>query len=596
MQIFRAMLPIRPTPPSPRRTRLLSFSAARVAAVLVAFAGLGASAIIGASCATATVEGGDGGGDGGTGKPICLLHNCNSDAECAACSLGRNRCLPGEGRCVACDSETETGCTLGETCSEFGQCVPEGLGCPVDDHGQPAVTCATDVDCAACDPQHRICDLSQGGVCVGCTAENTSECPTNNSCVDGACSPSCPKVCTSDEECSKCGAEGSEAHACNAHKCAQCSPSVPCPEGQTCKPSGTCATPCGTDGKGACAANTDCSGCEGEATTCHVSNGSGICGPQVLSCGALAGSGKLLPEPWGSKTSLCESEFDCEGIHANYNVGAVLRNATGIAEIKDATVPYPMHKCAAVTAGSGSMPLVCGVCLPCVVDADCQDIDADLISEKLFGPAGSPEAAALIDQTFGKNDHTVHMYCDLVGGSYGLCAACPGIVYDCGVGMGGGGPGVCDHDVCTAGGPLGTGCDMCASQVCAVDSFCCDTQWDAQCISEVAQYCAGMSCGAPTGCAHDECSAGGKLDPMCSQCATDVCAADAYCCSTAWDATCVSEVAKHCPMKMCGPQACQSPADCPWPLGCLPNKTCGKCTSNADCTPDMCDTFYGECY
>jgi hypothetical protein len=588
------MLP--PTPPSPRRSRLLSAGAARLAALVVAFAGLGLAAAVGSSCATATIEGGEGGSDGGSGLPICLLHNCASDAECGGCSLGRNRCLPIEGRCVACDSETESGCTLGEVCSEFGQCVPEGLGCPVDDHGQPAVACASDLDCAACDPQHRVCDLAQGGVCVGCTTENTSECPTNNACENGVCSPSCPKICTTDVECSKCGAEGSEAHACNAHKCAECSPSFPCPQGKTCTPGGKCATPCGTDGKGSCMTNADCSGCEGESNTCHMSNGSGVCGPVVLSCDALAGSGKLLPEPWGSKTALCESEFDCEGIHADYNLGAKLREATGVAGIKDATVPYSMHKCAAVTAGSGNTPLVCGVCLPCVTDTDCADINADLHSEKLFGPKGSPEAATLIDQTFGKNDHVVHMFCDLVGGSYGLCSMCPGVVYDCGAGTGGGGPGVCDHDVCTSGGPLGSMCDACTTEVCKYDSYCCTTAWDSYCVTEVAQYCPGMSCGAPMGCAHDECAVGPKLDPMCSSCAAAVCAADAYCCSTSWDSKCVSEVPKHCPGKTCAPTPCASPADCPWPLGCTPAKTCGPCKTNADCTPDMCDTFTGECY
>jgi hypothetical protein len=327
-----------------------------------------------------------------------------------------------------------------------------------------------------------------------------------------------------------------------------------------------------------------------------MSNGSGVCGPVVLSCDALAGSGKLLPEPWGSKTALCESEFDCEGIHADYNLGAKLREATGVAGIKDATVPYSMHKCAAVTAGSGNTPLVCGVCLPCVTDTDCADINADLHSEKLFGPKGSPEAATLIDQTFGKNDHVVHMFCDLVGGSYGLCSMCPGVVYDCGAGTGGGGPGVCDHDVCTSGGPLGSMCDACTTEVCKYDSYCCTTAWDSYCVTEVAQYCPGMSCGAPMGCAHDECAVGPKLDPMCSSCAAAVCAADAYCCSTSWDSKCVSEVPKHCPGKTCAPTPCASPADCPWPLGCTPAKTCGPCKTNADCTPDMCDTFTGECY
>lgn len=540
-----------PKPSSrPRRSRFLSAGAVRLAALLTALVGVSASVIAGSSCATATIEGGEGGSDAGL-SGICILHNCASDSECGACSLGRTRCLPGEGRCVACDSETETGCTLGERCSEFGQCIPEALECPVDEHGQPAVACATDIDCSACDPQHRVCDVAQG-LCVGCTAENTTECPTNHQCVDYVCSPACPEVCTTDAECGDCGAPGKEAHACNAHKCAECSPTSPCPEGEECSAKGVCTTPCGSDGKGACATDADCSGCEGESTTCHVSGGSGVCGPVVLSCEALAGTGKILPDPWGPSTSLCQSEFDCEGIHADYNVGQVLRDETGVAEIKDAIVAYDMHKCAAVTAGSGDNPLICGVCVPCASDADCQDINADLYSEQLFGPKGSPEAAVLIDKTFGQNEHIVHMFCDLVNGSYGICSACPGVVVDCGSGTGGG-MGTCDHDVCSVGGPLKTDCDMCTMELCAVDPYCCDTAWDSYCVNEVEQFCTGMNCGMPMGCAHDECMEGDKLDPTCSTCATAVCGDDPYCCDTKWDSYCVGAVPMFCPDKMCAP-------------------------------------------
>ncbi len=54
-------------------------------------------------------------------------------------------------------------------------------------------------------------------------------------------------------------------------------------------------------------------------------------------------------------------------------------------------------------------------------------------------------------------------------------------------------------------------------------------------------------------CAHDECTAGVALTKSCSTCAGQVCAsgADPYCCSTKWDATCVSEVNLYCTTKTC---------------------------------------------
>ncbi len=59
---------------------------------------------------------------------------------------------------------------------------------------------------------------------------------------------------------------------------------------------------------------------------------------------------------------------------------------------------------------------------------------------------------------------------------------------DCSGGGGG------DHDCCEAGGP---GCNdpVIEACVCAQDSFCCDTEWDAQCVDEVESFGCG-TCGS----------------------------------------------------------------------------------------------------
>jgi hypothetical protein len=79
--------------------------------------------------------------------------------------------------------------------------------------------------------------------------------------------------------------------------------------------------------------------------------------------------------------------------------------------------------------------------------------------------------------------------------------------------------------------------------VCAADPFCCNNSWDSICVGKVAQYCnnacSAQSSGGGNSCAHSECSEGNKLTATCSQCATDVCAQDSYCCSTEWDDICV---------------------------------------------------------
>jgi hypothetical protein len=60
-------------------------------------------------------------------------------------------------------------------------------------------------------------------------------------------------------------------------------------------------------------------------------------------------------------------------------------------------------------------------------------------------------------------------------------------------GSGGGDPapgtGQCAHPVCATGGALTSGCDACATAICAQDDYCCTTAWDSTCVSEAASIC-----------------------------------------------------------------------------------------------------------
>src|SRR5205823_12231059 len=98
------------------------------------------------------------------------------------------------------------------------------------------------------------------------------------------------------------------------------------------------------------------------------------------------------------------------------------------------------------------------------------------------------------------------------------------------------------------GAALANGCDACVTKICAADSYCCTTSWDSICVGEVGSIC-GQSCTKQ--CAHDECKTGTNLTSGCDACVTQICAADAYCCSTSWDRLCVNEVGSICG-KSCG--------------------------------------------
>ncbi|MBK6513806.1 MAG: hypothetical protein IPG04_06700 [Polyangiaceae bacterium] len=511
-----------------------------------------AASLFAAGCAQSDpidLDGDDGPNGPQADEPaICLLHNCSDDAHCGACDGGRNTCLAEEGRCVACSADTGTGCEAGEECSSWGNCVPAGLTCPTDDHGTPTIGCQVNSDCAACDPMHQVCDTSSGQ-CVACTSSDTSACQSTDLCIANECSAACPSSCNMDSDCAQCDGAGFEAHACNAHRCAECSPTTPCPGGQTCSPQGVCQESCGSDGQGTCDSDADCDGCGAGNTECHtpINSSVGECGPAAAGCSQLGGNGSLvLPEPWSDYTNLCSDDGDCAGVGATLNIGEILRDLTGIDDIGDANITYGMNSCAAVNIGSTS----CGVCVPCQVDSDCDPIDIDQVAGEAFGPIGSLAAALLLDLVFGPNEHQINMYCEQVAGGYGVCAPCPGFIYECGVGGGGGGggggSGSCDHDVCDVGSAMDGSCDSCAADVCDIDPYCCTTEWDETCVGEAEQYC-GETCGGGGGAVcHDECTVGDPMDPSCNDCVDAVCTQDSYCCETEWDSVCIGYVDELC--------------------------------------------------
>jgi hypothetical protein len=107
-------------------------------------------------------------------------------------------------------------------------------------------------------------------------------------------------------------------------------------------------------------------------------------------------------------------------------------------------------------------------------------------------------------------------------------------------------PPPCPFGLCTAmAAPQVNGCDPCVTQVCAADAFCCNNQWDGVCVNEVETVCGQADCVSPA-CGHLLCVAGAALVNGCHPCVTQICAADAFCCSNSWDGVCVGEVASVC--------------------------------------------------
>lgn len=99
-----------------------------------------------------------------------------------------------------------------------------------------------------------------------------------------------------------------------------------------------------------------------------------------------------------------------------------------------------------------------------------------------------------------------------------------------------------DHPCSEAGEP---GClDVaCCKLVCGFDAFCCNVIWDGLCVDA-----AGVLCTTADPCTtadHDCLTEGG---PGCTDtaCCETVCAANAFCCGTAWDGNCVIDATMLC--------------------------------------------------
>lgn len=530
---------------------------------------------------------------------VCLLNNCTKDQHCTDCSEGRTKCLVSENRCVACNPNTGEGCKTGEICDGWGKCVPTTLTCPTDQAtNEPKVVCQTNADCKACSPAHQVCDVASHK-CVQCTTTNLGYCNQSDYCKLNKCSPKCPTSCDFNSDCDFCGPPDNPLHACNKHKCAECSDTYPCPTGLVCLANGTCYPPCGIPGpvQGTCGTDADCTYCGDPKAPgtykCKTPINDplhGTCQPPAEGCDDLGKGVAVLPEPWSDYTQLCSDDTNCTNVGATINIGKVVRDIAGTDEIGgvkigDANVTYKMSECAEIKITEN---IDCGICVPCNEDIDCAPIPVDTLMPQLFPEDALAQIAGilLVDLLWGDNPkHELNFYCQPVALGYGVCAPCSNPLQPCGKVAPDPDTGDCSHKECEEGGPLSTTCSACAEAVCINDNYCCETAWDSQCILEVDEYCA-TKCSGEGGCAKDICTTPAEAqDLSCGTCVEAVCTADPFCCnkeSGAWDDVCVeAATAEPACAAVCGGGCAHDECVAGGPL----DQECSECAT-AICTED----------
>jgi hypothetical protein len=121
----------------------------------------------------------------------------------------------------------------------------------------------------------------------------------------------------------------------------------------------------------------------------------------------------------------------------------------------------------------------------------------------------------------------------------------------------------------------------CCKLVCAGDAFCCDTEWDATCVqAALALPECGCSYECGDTCAGDCCRAHDNQACDDAECCAVVCQLDPYCCDTVWDTACAADARSLCTAK---DEACPVP-----PCGSDLLQSCCTVGNGPNCSDSSC--------
>jgi hypothetical protein len=246
-------------------------------------------------------------------------------------------------------------------------------------------------------------------------------------------------------------------------------------------------------------------------------------------------------------------------------------------------------------------------CVPiCAADSYCCDVEWDTTCAELAieycgtcsDECGSPLTGACCvahanarcdDATCCENVCAADMFCCTTQWDATCATAARGICGVCGIGCGDAASGDC----CTARTTPSCSDALCCEAICALDGFCCETEWDATCAQGAQILCGdcGGACGTPQ--AGSCCSA--RTTPGCAddRCCLSICLVDPVCCIEAWDTVCAQTASLVC--GVCGP-GCGEPSS----GSCCVANTTPSCSNTACCSavcvqdPFCCESQWDE--
>lgn len=488
-------------------------------------------------------------------------------------------------------AQGEGGTAGGATCEDVGnlcnvgcsQCDDATVGCVVSTFPTPSISCTSNANC----PSGMVCCSNCGGRCAipcgGCF--NSTDCNDGDACTVNTClndftcdfsemipctdmNPCTNEFCDTVQGCQYPLIPCDDMDGCTLDGCDQftgmcvhtqncCTSDNDCDDNDSC-PNDTC-----DETTGFCVFNTPpCIGCENSDDCDDGSN----CTTDTCVANACQNLLNCAPVDPACFSPACISDV-CQIVPINCDDG------------DECTADSCME-----SVGCQHTPIEnCGG--PCMDDTDCDDGNecTDNTCFKGFCEYPPISAGACDDgDDCTENDLCVNGQC--VGTPID-CDDMNACTTDSCVG------GLCEHEfICGCSGgdcctpSVGVGCTdaACCECVCALDPFCCSTQWDGLCVGEAIDDCPDAcpcDCGDPS--RGDCCSA--HSNPHCDDeaCCDCVCAIDSFCCETVWDSLCAEEAACECATE-CGNQCDPSSVAC-----CEDS----DCDDGNVCTIDSCQTF-----
>jgi len=130
----------------------------------------------------------------------------------------------------------------------------------------------------------------------------------------------------------------------------------------------------------------------------------------------------------------------------------------------------------------------------------------------------------------------------------------------------------------------------CDAEICPLDNYCCNNSWDWICANAAADICAADSANANEGSEGCCGCTDSKSEPFCNEvCDSEICPLDPYCCNVKWDGICANSANQICEgqQELSSSSSSYTPSDSSC-CDCTNTEPDAGCSANPECESIVC--------